>query len=198
VDSAEWDARYAKTELEWGAEPNRFLVEEVEGLEPGRALDVAAGEGRNAVWLAERGWSVTAVDFSGVAVAKARRLARERSVEVEWVTADVVHYYPAESSFDLVIVFYLHLSARDMATVLRRAAGALRPGATLLVVGHDRANLAHGVGGPQDPAILLDAHEVATELDGLEVKKAERVRRPVAGAERDALDTLVRAVRPRT
>jgi SAM-dependent methyltransferase len=198
VDSAEWDARYAKAELEWGAEPNRFLVEEVEGLEPGRALDVAAGEGRNAVWLAERGWSVTAVDFSGVAVAKARRLAGERDVEVEWVTADVVRYVPAEGSFDLVIVFYLHLRARDMATVLRRAAGALRPGATLLVVGHDRANLAHGVGGPQDPAILLDAHEVATELDGLEVKKAERVRRPVAGAERDALDTLVRAVRPRT
>jgi len=197
VDAAEWDSRYAKAELEWGAEPNRFLVDEVEGLEPGRALDVAAGEGRNAVWLAERGWSVTAVDFSGVAVDKARRLARERDVGVEWVTADVVHYFPAESSFDLVIVFYLHLQERDMSTVLRRAAAALRPGATLLVVGHDRANLAHGVGGPQDPAILLDAHEVATELDGLVVEKAERVRRTVAGVERDALDTLVRAVRPR-
>src|SRR5579875_1878471 len=79
MDRAEWDARYAGEELLWRAEPNQFLVEEVAELPPGRALDVACGEGRNAIWLAEHGWNATGVDFSEVALAKARRLADQRS-----------------------------------------------------------------------------------------------------------------------
>ncbi|PLW74405.1 class I SAM-dependent methyltransferase, partial [Streptomyces sp. DJ] len=75
MDSREWDERYASRELVWGAEPNRWLVREVEDLAPGRALDLAAGEGRNALWLADRGWRVTAVDFSRTALDRGRRLA---------------------------------------------------------------------------------------------------------------------------
>jgi 2-polyprenyl-3-methyl-5-hydroxy-6-metoxy-1,4-benzoquinol methylase len=193
--ATDWDERYAKADLEWGAEPNRFLVQEVRDLQPGSALDIASGEGRNAIWLAEQGWSVTAVDFSQVGIEKARRLAAERKVHVDWVVADVVAHSPI-TSFDLVIVFYLHLSAPEMERVLGTAATALRPGGTLLVVGHDRSNLTAGVGGPQDPTILLDADEVASQLDDLVIEKAVRVSRPVEGAERDAIDTLVRAKRP--
>lgn len=196
MDASEWDVRYAKAELEWGAEPNRFLVQEIEGLEPGRALDIAAGEGRNAIWVAARGWTVTAVDFSPVAIEKARRLAAERGVDVEWVVADVVDYAPGTEVFDLAIVFYLHLVASEMRKVLGRAAAALRRGGTLLIVGHDRANLTDGVGGPQDPAILLDAQVVASELEDLVIEKAERILRRVEGAEREAIDTLVRARKP--
>ena len=84
MDRHDWDARYAGEQLVWSAEPNRFLVAEVDGLPPGRALDVACGEGRNAIWLAEHGWMVTAVDFSAVAIDKGRRLAAARDVAVHW------------------------------------------------------------------------------------------------------------------
>src|SRR5690348_14293140 len=104
MDRAEWDRRYAGTELVWTAEPNRFVVQEVAGLPPGRALDLAAGEGRNAVWLAERGWAVTAVDFSAVGLDKARRLAAERGVEAGWVVADVLEYVPEPGAYDLVLI----------------------------------------------------------------------------------------------
>lgn len=196
MDAAHWDERYAKAELEWGTDPNHFLVQEIDGMEPGRALDLAAGEGRNSVWLAAEGWNVTAVDFSRVAIDKARLLAERRGVEVEWVVADLRDFEAPRQGFDLVIMFYLHLTAPERRKVLGKAAETLRPEGTLLIVGHDRANLTDGVGGPSDPALLLDAEEVASELVGLVIDKAERVVRPVKGSDRDALDTLVRARKP--
>jgi ubiquinone/menaquinone biosynthesis C-methylase UbiE len=90
VNREYWEERYGTEELIWKAEPNRFLVEELEAVPPGRALDVACGEGRNAVWLALKGWRVTGADFSRSALAKAQRLATDRGVEVTWVEADVV------------------------------------------------------------------------------------------------------------
>ncbi len=83
MEREEWDERYASHELLWHAEPNRFVVEEVGDLAPGTALDLACGEGRNAVWLAEQGWRATGVDFSAVALAKGRRMAEQRGVTVE-------------------------------------------------------------------------------------------------------------------
>jgi SAM-dependent methyltransferase len=200
VDSDAWDARYAaSTDLVWTAEPNRFVVEALGDLPPGDALDLAAGEGRNAVWLAERGWRVTAVDFSPVAVDRGRELAARRGVEVDWRVADVTAYRPGPGTVDLVLLAYLHLPAEDLAGVLAAGAAALRPGGRLLVVGHDLANLAGGVGGPQDPAILLTPERVTAALGGLRIDRAETVRRPVPrpdGTTADALDTLVLATRP--
>jgi SAM-dependent methyltransferase len=94
MEREDWDRRYRGTELVWTAQPNRFLVQELRGLPPGRALDLGSGEGRNAVWLAEGGWKVTAVDFSPVALDKARRLAQARGVTVDWVLADLRDYEP--------------------------------------------------------------------------------------------------------
>jgi SAM-dependent methyltransferase len=197
VERAEWDRRYGTADMLWTASPNRFVVAELTGLTPGRALDVGAGEGRNAVWLAEQGWQVTAVDFSVVALAKARRLAEARGVSVGWVTEDLRSYRPPPGESDLVLLAYVHLLPGELAGVLHRAAGALAPGGTMLVVGHDVANLVDGTGGPQDPEVLYTPESIAAELDGLEVRRAERVRRPVqaeAGST-EAIDTLVRAVR---
>jgi len=89
MDREAWNQRYADAELVWSAEANGFLVQEVADLPPGRALDLGAGEGRNAIWLGERGWRVTAVDFSGVGLQKARRLAEARGVEVNWIEANL-------------------------------------------------------------------------------------------------------------
>lgn len=200
MDSSDWDTRYANTPgLVWSAEPNRFVVESVTGLTPGSALDLAAGEGRNAVWLAEQGWRVTAVDFSPVAVERGRELAAARGVPVEWRVADVTAYRPVPGSYDLVLLSYLHLPAVELVRVLAAARSALRPGGTIVVVGHDRANLDGGTGGPQDPAILLTPEAVVDGLAGLRIQRAETARRPVPtddGGSVDALDTVVVAARP--
>ena len=140
MDRHDWDERYQGESLVWSAEPNRFLVAELEGVPPGRALDLACGEGRNAVWLAEQGWTVTGVDFSEVGLDKARRLAAARGVSVTWELADVTDYAPAREHFDLVIVLYLHLTEGPARVVFGRAAAAVAPGGTLLVVGHDITN----------------------------------------------------------
>lgn len=199
--AADWDARYAERELVWSSGPNQFLVEQVSGLTPGRALDVAAGEGGNAIWLAEQGWAVTAVDFSEVGCAKGREHAAARGVEVVWLVADVTRFEPPEQAFDLVIVFYLHLPAEARRRAHRHAASAVAPGGTLLVVGHDRDNLERGVGGPPNPAVLFTADEVTADLAGttLEVEAAGQVIREVEGEDgviRTAIDCLVRASRP--
>src|SRR3954466_2691242 len=113
----DWNRRYAGSELIWSAAPNRLFAAEAVGLPPGRALDLACGEGRNAIWLAERGWTVTAVDFSDVAVEK----GRSRNADIDFRVADVLELEPDEQTYDLVIVFYLQLRAAEMETVLRRA-----------------------------------------------------------------------------
>jgi SAM-dependent methyltransferase len=197
MDRDQWDARYAATDTLWSFRPNRFLVCEVEELPPGRALDLACGEGRNALWLADRGWRVTAVDFSSVALERGREMAARRGLTIDWVNADILRWEPPERAFDLVAVFYLQLPPAELGPVLRQAAGAVAPGGVLLVVAHDSANLRHGYGGPQDPALLYSSEDVVGVLDELEIQRAGQVRRPVDSpdGERTAIDLLVRAVR---
>ena len=200
MDSASWDRRYEGRELVWTAEPNRFLVAEIETLAPGRAIDLACGEGRNAIWLAEHGWQAVGADFSEVGLQKARELANERGVNVEWVAADLLDYRPAPRAFDLVLVFYLQVPAAERRPILQAAAEAVAPGGTFLLVAHDSTNVQHGHGGPQDPVVLYTADDVVDDLAGagLQVERAERVERPVQtpDGERIALDALVRARRP--
>jgi SAM-dependent methyltransferase len=193
-----WNARYAAEELVWGAAPNRFLEDEF-GEVParGRALDLACGEGRNAIWLATRGWEVTAVDYSDVAIERARELAASRGVGVEWVCADASRWEPDARSFQLVVVLYLQVPAEERRRVLERAASALAPGGVLLMIGHALRNLAEGVGGPRDSAVLWDPDEVSAELTtlGLRIERAEHLSRPVETpeGEAEALDVLIRA-----
>lgn len=193
----DWNRRYEGSELVWTALPNRFLVAEAGGLPPARALDLACGEGRNAVWLAEQGWRVVGVDFSDVAIEKARRLADARGVQAEWVVADLLEYRPEPGGFDLVILFYVQLAEAERRRVVRAGADAVALGGTFLLVAHDSSNLAAGYGGPQDPAVLYTAEDVVADLEGFRIERAERVERPVEtpDGERIALDALVRAVR---
>jgi len=158
MEAHEWDERYRGATLLWTERSNQFLVEEISGLRPGRALDLGTGEGRNAVWLAEQGWRVTAVDFSRVALDRGAAIAQRSGVDVEWVHADLTQYRPAAAAFDLVVILYLHLPPDARRGVLGQAMSALRPGGRLLIVGHDLACLAgYGAGsspGDARPAIV--------------------------------------------
>lgn len=193
-DASVWDERYRAAGTVWGAAPNRWVEQELADLPPGRALDLACGEGRNALWLAGRGWQVTAVDFSAVALEKGK--AADPDGTITWVRADATTYR-AEQPVDLALLCYLQLPAPDRREAMRCAAAALAPGGTLLAIGHDSRNIADGTGGPQDPAVLYTATDLAADLDGtgLQVTKAEEALRPVDGAERPAIDALLRAVR---
>lgn len=200
MDATDWDERYRSSELVWGAAPNRWVVRELSDLAPGTAVDFACGEGRNALWLATRGWRVIGVDFSAVALQKARLLEShqpEGASPVSWVHADAVSYHPGAPA-DLALLCYLQLPAGQRRAAVRNAALSLAPGGTLLVVGHDSTNIAEGTGGPQDPRVLFTAEDVVTDLEGLmlRVERAEAVLRDVDGAPRPAIDALVRAVRP--
>ena len=208
MEARDWDRRYAESELVWPAAPNRFVERELADLRPGRALDLATGEGRNALWLAAAGWEVTAVDFSLVGLDKARAVqARHpggQDMRIDWVHADVLSYDAGASSYDLVLVAYLQLIAEQRRTATRRGFAALAVGGTFFVVGHDSSNLTEGTGGPQDPAVLFTAEDVLADLDGerFVVLLAERVARPVVAAEahrgepaQTAYDALVKLVR---
>ena len=199
MDPTAWNERYAAADLVWSAEPNRFLPPEVAGLAPARALDVACGEGRNAIWLARQGWDVVAVDFAEAGVAKGRRLAADAGVDVDWIVADVTTFDPP-GHFDLVIVFYLQLVEAALTATLQRVAAACAPGATVLVVGHHVDNLERGYGGPTSREVLHDPAVIANTLSGagLVVERADLVERPVDtdSGPRVALDALVRAARP--
>jgi SAM-dependent methyltransferase len=200
VDSQQWDERYSAAEFVWATGPNQFVAAELADLPPGRAIDLAAGEGRNTVWLAERGWRVTAVDFSRVGLEKGRRLSAARGVDgaqVEWVVADLCDYQPEPGGYDLALIAYLQVGPKARATVLGRAAAALAPGGTVFIVAHDLTNLTEGTGGPQDPEVLYTPEAVRAELPGLRILRAERVRRTVTRDDgpATAVDTLVHAIR---
>ena len=175
----------------WSFEPNRFVVEEAADLPVGRVLDLACGEGRNALWLAGRDWQVTAVDFSPVALDRARGLAAAANLEVEWVEADVLGYEPLVHGYDLVLLGYLQVPEPERRQAVEVAISATRPGGSLLVIGHDVRNLAEGTGGPQDPGLLWTPDEV--RHPDFIVARADTAERHVDG--HVALDTVVRLVR---
>ncbi len=198
MEAAEWDQRYSSQELVWSVEPNRFVEAETASTPAGRALDVAAGEGRNSIWLATQGWRVTAVDFSQVGLEKGRRLAGQAGVadRIEWVAADLRSWTPEVGAYDLVVVAYLQLPDEDLRPILTRVAAGLAAGGKLVVIGHDRDNLERGVGGPQDPAVLYTPGALRATLGGAGLRDVEAatVERPTPNG--TALDTLATAYQP--
>jgi len=193
-----WNEKWRERGAGARSEPNRFLVEEVSELPAGRALDLACGAGRNAIWLAERGWCVTGVDYSEIGLAEARRRSARQRVAVDWILADLTGWLPPAHAFDLVCVLYLQIPAGERHVVLERAAGALAPGGTMLVLGHDLSNLTEGHGGPTSADVLYTPDDLVADLAGLTVERAERVIRPVEDEDglHEAIDALVRARRP--
>lgn len=180
----------------WSAEPNRFVAEICADLPVGRALDVACGEGRNAIWLAGLGWKVTGVDFSSAALDKARQIAQRHDADIEWVHADARRIDRiGPGTFDLVVLCYLQVDDAELLDVLQAGASLLTAGGKLVVIAHALENLSSGVGGPQDPSVLPTPERVAQILqaEGLDIDRAGTVLRPVQTPEgqRDAVDLVV-------
>lgn len=147
------------------AAPDAILASETAHMRPGSALDLGCGDGSNAVWLAKRGWRVTALDFSRSAIRAGRRLALREGVDVEFITADAATHKP-QSQYDLIISFYIQLQPTQRAMMLSNAADALKPGGTLLIVAHDRSTPPSGW-SERDLLTLVDPDEIAAELAGL-------------------------------
>lgn len=195
MDASDWDAKYSAKDLVYGAPPNGDVVEFTTTLPRGRALDLACGEGRNALWLATRGWEVTAVDFSTVALTKGHRIAASSPKSVRerltWVHADVTDISP-EPEYDLVLVLYLHLTPAKRRKVIHSAIDALKPDGILMISGHHSDNLEHGVGGPRDPDILYTPSDLESDVgDRVTIRRCEnRVRTTGSGT---AIDSLLLA-----
>lgn len=199
MDAEEWDQRYAAKPRIFSEHPTPFLVELTAGLEPGRALDLGAGEGRHAVWLATQGWHVTAVDQSGVALEKAEDWALSENVNIETVRADVLRYEPVPRSFELVLIAYMHPGEEERGVLFPRAAEAVAPGGHLLVVGRHLDDLGRdNHRGPPDPERRFTPERLAGPFPGIEILRREARWRAVdddLGPER-VLDALVWGRRP--
>jgi SAM-dependent methyltransferase len=197
-----WDARYASSERVWSGAPNHRLVAEVGSLAPGRALEVGCGEGADALWLAARGWRVTAVDVSAVALERAAARAAEQgdgvAARIAWERADARTWSPRADAYDLVTAHFLHPPPEERPRVVRRLAAAVAPGGLLLYVGHDPSDPLFGRHRHRD--LLVDAGEVAGLLDGdaWDVEVAGTLPRPGTGPDGGATtlhDAVVRARR---
>jgi len=200
MDAAtKWNERYGSEEFAFGAKPNQFVVELTRGLAPGRVLDLGAGEGRNAVWLAGRGHDVIAVDLSPVGLSKAVRLAELSGVSLEAEVADLAEYAPAAGAYDLVLLSYVQVAPELRRAIHAGAVAALAPGGHLVLVAHHADNLEHGYGGSASPEVLYDEKLLREDFAGLDILRCEaaiRVVAPGTPEEAEAIDVVLLAVRP--
>jgi SAM-dependent methyltransferase len=168
-DETFWNERYRSADALWSGNPNRYLVSEASDLRPGTVLDVGCGEGADALWLAEHGWRVTAVDISTVALRRAAAHVREAGLQaaqlITWLHADVGAWLPDAASYDLVSVQFMHPPSEQRDPLFRRLAGSVRPGGRLLVVGHHPSDLQTTVPRPPVPDLFFTAADIAASLD---------------------------------
>ena len=197
-----WDERYAGPDRVWSGRPNAVLVAEAAGLRPGRALDLGCGEGGDAIWLAEQGWEVTAVDFSETGLARAAEHATERGVaeRITWQHADLRTWTPQRAAYDLVTSHFLHLLDGGMVEATRRMAAAVAPGGTLLVVGHHPDDAHTGLRWSA-PGVLFTADDLLPAVDPERFDVRAEARRRAEGGhghgheEQTVTDAVLVAVR---
>ena len=198
-EQSSWDERYGGEGRIWSGRPNAVLVDEAGDLTPGRAVDLGCGEGGDAIWLAERGWQVTAVDFSEAGLTRAAGHAADRGVadRVEWRQADLRSWRPDGEQWDLVTSHFLHLLDDGMLEATRRMAEAVAPGGTLIVVGHHPDDEHTGLRWSM-PGVLFAAEQLAPAVDPdlFDVRVEARERRETHdGVEHVVTDAVLRALR---
>lgn len=188
-----WDERYRTAPKLWSGQPNAQLVANASDLTPGAALDVGCGEGGDVIWLARQGWQVTGVDVSQVALDRAAEHAAEAGDDIaartSWQQVDLLTWAPPTAAYDLVTSHFIHLPPEIRSTVQAGLAAAVRPGGSLLIVGHDRSDLHTTINRPNLPDLFFGADELAAELDPAEWEVLV-----AATPEREAVDPEGRTV----
>jgi len=174
-----WDERYADEEYVYGTEPNDFLKEHVERLPGGKVLSLCEGEGRNAVFLAGKGYEVTGVDSSSVGLAKAQRLAEKQGVHISTQLADMGDFHIEPESWDGVVSIFCHIPAGMRAELHRQIVAGLKPGGVLILEAYTPAQIALGTGGPKMTELTMTADQLRQELEGLEFEIIEELERDV-------------------
>ncbi len=197
-----WDERYAGSDRVWSGNPNPWLVEHVAGLAPGAALDIGCGEGADVVWLAERGWQVIGLDVSEVALDRAGAHAAEAGVadRTSWLRADLMAGDRLPRGLDLVSVQFMHLPEDEFRRVFVAIGESVRPGGSLLVVGHHPADAATGLRNAHLSHLLFAPEQLIDVLDpgSWDILVADTPTRETSGRDGDpvtATDTVVLAVR---
>lgn len=164
-----WNERYAEPGWAYGTEPNDFLVASVSLIPPGPVLDLCAGQGRNAVWLAERGFEVLAVDGSSVGLSQAASLATERGVALSTEVTDLSEFSIEQGRFAGIVSIFAHLPPELRRRIHREVVTGLRPGGVLVLEAYTPAQIALGTGGPKDPSMCMTLAGLREELAGLEL-----------------------------
>jgi SAM-dependent methyltransferase len=193
-----WDAKYAARDAAWSGEPNDRIAAAAAALQPGRALDAGCGEGADAIWLAERGWHVTAVDISAVALARGR--AMDATGRITWLQADVREWQPPVAAYDLVAAHFVHFPSPQRELVYGRLAGAVRPHGTLIAVAHHPSDLETTARRPPMRENYFTADDLAALLepaawDISEASKAPRAALDPQGREITVHDVVLIARR---
>ncbi len=175
-----WDDRFAGNDYVYGTEANGFLRSVADGMPPaGKVLCLAEGEGRNAVFLAGRGHTVTAVDASAVGLKKAMRLAEMQGVAIRTVHADLAAFAMGHGAWDAVVSIFAHVPEELRRAVHRRVVDALRPGGVFVLEAYTPAQLALGTGGPRDASLMMNLASLREELAGLTMEIGREVQRVV-------------------
>lgn len=203
MDQAFWDERYRAASRLWSGQPNPQLVAEASDLPAGCALDVGAGEGADAIWLARRGFRVTAIDISQVALERARAHAREAgeavAAAITWVHADLLRWQAEPEHYDLVSAQFMHLPSAARVPLYRRVANAVRQHGVLLIVGHHPSDLQTPIKRPPDPDLLFTPQDLQGLLgDGWRILVSEVRPRSVRDADGNAVtihDSVLKAQR---
>ena len=201
-----WDERYRSSTALWSGDPNPQLIAEAADLAPGRALDAGCGEGADAIWLADRGWVVTAVDISTVALARSATHAAAAGAvvaqRVTWLHADLVEWTPEAAAHDLVSAQFLHLPTPSREPLVRGLAASVAPGGSLLIVGHHPSDLETTAKRPRSSELLFTAADITALLDDREWRIVVSDARPRVTTDPDGRpvtvhDTVLRAERRR-
>ncbi len=174
-----WDQRYDRPEYVYGTEPNDFLVSVVDRIPFGRVLCLAEGEGRNAVYLAEKGYEVTAVDSSAVGLAKAKRLAERQGVSIRTQVADLAEYEIDTDNWEGIVSIFAHLQPDLRREVHRQAVGGLVSGGVFVLEAYTPRQLAYGTGGPPSENLMMTLPDLRQELAGLELVISHEVDRHI-------------------
>ena len=201
-DRESWERRWSQALRKHGDRvaqrpPNAHLTSEVGESRPGRALDAGCGHGSETLWLAGRGWQVTAVDFAATALAHARStadaLGPDVAARIGWVEADLATWTPRPDAYDLVVCLYVHV-AGSVEEMVRRMAAAVAPGGTLFLAGHRPVDPATGAAtaAAGQVQVSVEAALAALDREGWEILVAEDRPRPVAGT---GVDAVIRARR---